>query len=152
MAAVVRMALGALFTYIGAIKFMHIWTASIPQTLALFTMTIGPQNDWTIEVFLRGLSALQILAGFLIVINQCKNGAQILFLTLVGFLATTYNPWIVGFDYKSVTLFVNEAALVGICWMLWGYSYTQLPPKCPFAHNAGEKKEEPKAEEKQKID
>ena len=136
MAALVRLALGGLIMFIGALKFLHAWESSIPQALDLFSLTIGTQNDWSAEVFLRGFSALQFIAGFFIVINQCKTGAQIFFVTILAFLATTYNPYLVGVSYENITLAVNEASLIGLCWILYGYANAQEPQKCPFAHKA----------------
>mmetsp|Transcript_18545 Transcript_18545/g.20695 ORF Transcript_18545/g.20695 Transcript_18545/m.20695 type:complete len:156 (+) Transcript_18545:71-538(+) len=125
--------------YIGAIKFLHVWEASIPNALALFEMTIGVKNDWFAEVFLRGFSAVQFIAGFLIVINQSKLGAQAFFFTILGFIATTYNPMFNGYSYESITLVVNEASLIGLCYLLYGYENAQTTKKCPFANGGGQK-------------
>ena len=135
--SLVRLSLGALIMYIGALKYLHLWSKSLPQANALFELTIGPQNDLFSEVFLRGFSGLQFLAGFLIVINQCKTAAQLFFMSLVAFLSTTYNPYIVGYGYEQLTLAVNEFSLIGLCFLLYGYANAnEEPKKCPFDHKA----------------
>ncbi|CAI2381952.1 unnamed protein product [Moneuplotes crassus] len=136
--SLVRIVLGAAFAYIGALKFLHLWEKSIPQANRFFEMTVGPRNDFVSEVYLRGFSALQLLAGFLIIINQSKTGAQLLALSILAFLATTYNPYINGFGYEQMTLFINEFSLIGICFMLYGYANhcenDSEPKECPMKH------------------
>ena len=95
------------------------------QTLALFAVTIGPQNDYVAEYFIRTASALQFIAGFCIVINRCKVGAQILGCTLVFFASTSYNPYFIGKSYENITLFVNELSLLGLCFILYAYENSQ---------------------------
>ncbi len=116
---------------------MFAWEKSLPQANKLFEATIGPQNDAFAEYFLKGFSLLQLLAGVLIVINQAKLGAQLLFLAILGFLASTYNPYFIGFEYEPLTLFFNELSLLGVPFLLYGYANNHTEVKeCPFAHEA----------------
>uniref|UniRef100_A0A7S3JC58 Uncharacterized protein n=1 Tax=Euplotes harpa TaxID=151035 RepID=A0A7S3JC58_9SPIT len=115
--------------FVGVVKFLSLWQGSVTNTLTLFEMTIGKQSDYVAEYFLRTASALQFVAGVLILAGHCKIGAQILACTLAFFLATTYNPWINGFTYEHVTLFVNEMSLYGLVLILYAYENYQCGDK-----------------------
>ena len=129
------MAIASLFMFIGVIKFLSLWQGAMKNTHLLFAKTIGTQNDYVAEYFIRGVSAMQFLAGFLILTNNWKIGAQILVCTLLVFISTSYNPYFNGFDYESVTLVANEASLIGLCIILYAYENSQLPEEVKVEDN-----------------
>ena len=112
--------------FIGVIKFLSLWEGGKKNTHLLLEKTLGPQTDYFVEWLIRSVCALQFVAGFFILTNNSKIGAQILGCTLLVFLLTSYNPFFNGFDYESLTLFVNEASLYGICIILYAYENSQV--------------------------
>ena len=125
-ATLIRIVLGGLFIFIGVYKFLSLYQESIPATNKFFEMTIGPQPADVVEYSIKGVSLVQAFAGMLIGINATRLGGIILAFTLAFFLSTSYNIWIVGFNYENITLFANECSLFGICIMMIAYAGQQV--------------------------
>ena len=114
-----RIILGIAFIGISIVKMTMMLDDYIDPTAKLFKNSFGIESNFLVANFIRLSCVIQTLAGVLILINQCKLGAFVLAASLIPFLAGAYNPYIIGFDYQSMTLFANEFALFGLCIILY---------------------------------
>ena len=110
---------------------MLLWTDSFDQTLYLMNTYLGPQNDFNVEILIRGVNLMQALGGFFIIINHSKVGAQLLFLSFCFHASTQFNPWLNGFSFEKVNLFLCEISLMGLCFLLYSYENSLTPEVDP---------------------